>query len=297
MEWAMRETRIIHNFLLCLLITISINSPLSSQSHLKIDVPNVFFADTELRTLKSDYVNQSFSIEVYLPPSYSDSLKSFPVVYLLDSDISFGLAKNTIDWLLLGREIPELILVGISYREGFDNWWTKRSRDYTPSKDETEIWGDWPLAGGADDFIKFLKNELIPFIDSNYRTVENERTIAGISFGGLFASYVLFKEPILFSKYLMSGPALIWNNKYIFDLESDYFGKHKKLQVTMFTSVGGLDDSTNIIQPWKDFNEILKNRNYNGFKFKQEIFSNETHFSVWPSSFTRGIKFLFTDNK
>jgi len=66
-----------------------------------------------------------------------------------------------------------------------------------------KIWGEWPLAGGADNFKKFMQEELVPFIDSNYRTVKNDRTIAGLSFGGLFAAYVLFAEPSLFQRYIL----------------------------------------------------------------------------------------------
>jgi predicted alpha/beta superfamily hydrolase len=40
----------------------------------------------------------------------------------------------------------------------------------SPWKDSKKVWGDWPLAGGAGNFIKFLKEELLPWVDSNYRT-------------------------------------------------------------------------------------------------------------------------------
>ena len=207
-------------FFFCVIIHLLLSVAFSQSAKSGNDVEHVYFSDTELRKLQSKYVDQEYSLEIYLPPSYSDSLKSFPVLYLLDSDISFGMAKNIMDWLLLFKEIREVIVVGISYREGFSNWWSKRTRDYAPTKDQSKIWGEWPISGGADNFMKFIKLELIPFIDSNYRTVKNDRTIAGISLGGLFSTYVLFTDPLLFKNYIMSGSALIWDYKMAFKLES-----------------------------------------------------------------------------
>lgn len=257
------------------------------------DAELVYFNDTELRKLQSKYVDQEYSLEIYFPPSYSDTSKSFPVLYLLDSDKSFGMAKNIVEWLLLNNEIREVIIVGISYREGFTNWWSKRSRDYTPTKDTSKKFGEWPLAGGANNFIKFLKHELIPFIDLNYRTLKNDRSIAGLSFGGLFCTYVLFTEQALFKNYIMSGAApLFWDNKIIFDIEAKYFISNKNLSATVFTAVGEFEPQY-IIQPWKEFNEIIAKRNYVGLNFHNKIFEGETHLSTWPSALTRGIKIIF----
>ena len=166
-------------------------------------LPGVTLPSTELRTLKSRFVDQEYKLQIFLPPGYADASKSFPVLYLLDGDKSFGMARDIVDWLIFRREIPQIIIVGIAYDEGSKAWWDKRSRDYTPWKDRMKIWGEWPLAGGADNFKKFMQEELVPFIDSNYRTVKNDRTIAGLSFGGLFAAYVLFEEPSLFQRYIL----------------------------------------------------------------------------------------------
>jgi len=258
--------------------------------------PGVTLQSTELRTLKSRYVEQEYKLQIFLPPGFADASKSFPVLYLLDADKSFGMARDIADWLIFNREIPQIIIVGIAYEEGSKAWWDKRSRDYTPWKDRTKIWGNWPLAGGADSFKKFLQEELIPFIDANYRTVKSDRTIAGLSLGGLFAAYVLFTEPSMFQRYIMSGAALIWDDYHLFKLEEEFSGKNKSLPVSVYTAVGELDDK-NIIKPWTDFNAILEKRQYTSLKLSAETIKSETHISVWPASLTRGLKAIFAKTK
>ena len=78
-----------------------------------------------------------------------------------------------------GGFIPEMILIGISNQQN-------RTRDLTISKITNRQGGAYNLeTGGAENFLKFLKNELIPHIEKNY-PVTNYRTLIGHSFGGLF---------------------------------------------------------------------------------------------------------------
>ena len=62
-------------------------------------------------------------------------MKEYPVVYLLDADKSVGMAKDIADWLMFGKEIQDIIIVGISYSKDDETWWQNRSRDYIPTSD------------------------------------------------------------------------------------------------------------------------------------------------------------------
>ena len=142
--------------------------------------PKVCLENTELHAFRSRFVDQEYQLQIYLPPSYSDPSNSFPVLYLLDADKSFGMAKDILEWLTWSQEIPELMIVGIAYAEGTRQWWQKRSRDYTLSKDSTRIWGEWPLAGGGEAFLQFIAQELIPFMDATFRTQADDRVVVGL---------------------------------------------------------------------------------------------------------------------
>ena len=258
----------------------------------KTSVTEVTLANTRLHLLSSKNVEQVYRIEVALPPSYADSSKSFSVLYVLDADKSFGMARDIVGWLSWIGEIPQLIVVGISYGGTTSDWWQKRSRDYTPTKDRSRIWGEWPLAGGADNFKAFMKDELFPLIETTYRTQSRDRSIVGLSFGGLFATYVLFSEPSLFSRYIIIAPALKWDNSRILEYEQKYHSQKAVLEAIVFTAIAELDEPS-INEPWHDFNQILHQRNYQSLSWKEQVFPGETHISVFPGALSRGLKVVF----
>ena len=257
--------------------------------------PLVSIPGSEHHTIQSSYVDQTYQIKVWLPLDYAGSKDSFLTVYLLDADLHFGMASDIVRWLQRFQEIPGVIVVGISYGQGDGAWWDNRTRDYTPSNDRTRLWGDWPLAGGAEDFRAFLKEELIPFIENRYRVLSGSRVIAGISFGGLFSAHVLFTEPELFQGYIFSSAPFAWDDGALWRAEREYFANHKRLPAFVFSAVGEWEDPERMVKPWQAFNTHLKSRRYEGLLFEAVLFERETHFSVWPAAFTRGLKYVVSE--
>jgi hypothetical protein len=254
----------------------------------------VCLENTEQFYLESKYVaGENYIIQVGLPIGYSPTKKSYPVLYVLDGDKSFGMTKEIADWLMWSNEIKDIIVIGISYGEGTDIWWEKRARDYTHSNDTVSAKGWFESTGGADNFLKFMKNDLFPAINKNYRTNKDSTAIMGISFGGMLSSYVLFTQPEMFNGYIIIAPPLSWNYKSIFKLETEYFRNHKELNKTVYIAYGTLDDKDLIINPTDEFIKNIQMRNYEGFKFTSRIFEGETHISVYPTALTNGLKTIF----
>ena len=178
--------------------------------------------NTQQFSIRSKYVaGENYIIQVGLPVNYSASQKSYPVLYVLDGDLGFGITKGIADALaILSKEIKDIIVIGISYGQGPDIWLKKRARDYTPGED-TIIAKKWfPTYDGADNFLKFIRNELFPVVNNDYRTNPDSSAIMGISFGGLLSSYILFKQPDLFKGYIIADPSLFWNSKRSFQIRT-----------------------------------------------------------------------------
>jgi predicted alpha/beta superfamily hydrolase len=250
--------------------------------------------NTEQFQIESKSVpGENYIIQVGLPIGYSPSKRSYPVLYVLDGDKSFGMTKEIADWLMWSNEIRDIIVIGISYGKGTDIWWEKRARDYTHCNDTVSAKGWFKSTGGADNFLKFMKNELFPAIDNNYSTNKDSVTIAGISFGGMLSTYVLFTQPEMFNGYIIIAPPLSWNYKSIFKLETEYFRNHKELDKTVYMAYGTLDDKDLIIDPTDEFIRIIRMRNYEGLKFVPQIFEGETHISVYSTALTNGLKNVF----
>jgi predicted alpha/beta superfamily hydrolase len=250
--------------------------------------------NTEQFKIESKSVpGENYIIQVGLPIGYSPSKRSYPVLYVLDGDKSFGMTKEIADWLMWSNEIRDIIVIGIGYGKGTDIWWEKRARDYTHCNDTVSAKGWFKSTGGADNFLKFMKNELFPAIDNNYSTNTDSVTIAGISFGGMLSTYVLFTQPEMFNGYIIIAPPLSWNYKSIFKLETEYFRNHKELDKTVYMAYGTLDDKDLIIDPTDEFIRIIQMRNYEGLKFVPQIFEGETHISVYSTALTNGLKNVF----
>jgi predicted alpha/beta superfamily hydrolase len=199
--------------------------------------------NTEQFSLTSKYVaGENYIIQVGLPIGYAPSKKSYPVLYVLDGDKSFSMTKEIADWQMWSKEIKDIIVVGISYGQGMDAWWQKRARDYSHCADTINV--NWvKQAGGADNFLKFVKNELFPVINQNYKTNQDSIAIMGLSLGGMLGTYILFTQPELFKGYIIIAPSLGWNNNSILKMEDDYSGNHKELNKLVYMAYGSLDNN------------------------------------------------------
>jgi predicted alpha/beta superfamily hydrolase len=155
-------------------------------------------------TLKSDILRENRLLMIYLPFGYERTNKRYPVLYLLDGNTHFLNAAAIVNFLSHNRHIPPMIVVAIPN--------TKRTRDFTPTKDKERTG-----SSGADKFIIFLKNELFPFIENEYRTVPY-RVLFGHSLTGMFAIYTLFTDPTMFQAYIAVSPGLDYINRYVLSL-------------------------------------------------------------------------------
>jgi hypothetical protein len=189
--------------------------------------------------------------------------------------------------MTLFQEIPDVIIVGIGYPASSTIDWTRnRFRDMTP----THVQGFNP-SGKADNFISFIKKELYPYIENNYRVDTTDRCYFGHSLGGLVGSYILIEHPELFNHYILGSPSYWWDDKEIMKRLS---GKNYIISnniKTIYTYIGGEEDVH--VTNWKEFNDILINKLNKSTKFSQKVYDGETHVSVPAAAFSTAIKFVY----
>ncbi|MED5545428.1 MAG: alpha/beta hydrolase-fold protein [Pseudomonadota bacterium] len=131
----------------------------------------------------------------------------FPVLYLLDGDMTFASAVETAQRLArFGRDEgqSEGIVVAIGYPDG-DDMLARRSFDYTPEGPPDAVAHP---TGGAPAFRRFLAGDLMPRITGRYRIDTARQTLWGHSFGALFVLDTLLGEPELFRNYVATSPSL-----------------------------------------------------------------------------------------
>jgi predicted alpha/beta superfamily hydrolase len=145
------------------------------------------------------------------------------------------------------------------------------------------------------DFLKFIKLDLIPFIEKNYRVKSNERTYAGFSLGGLFGLYTMLEDSQLFKNDIIGSPSIWYKDNYVMSLLKNYAGNHTDLPVRLYVSVGSLEEEINagMVRNMLEFTSILKSKHYKNFLLKTDIIENETHQSSPSVCFLHGLHFLF----
>src|SRR3982751_229731 len=126
------------------------------------------------RITSSLVAGQEYQLHIMLPGGYANSNKVYPVVYLMDSQWDFPLVTALYGQQYFDGFIPQMIIVGVTWGGKNPNPDSLRARDYTPTKQNGT-----PQSGGADQFLSFMKEELFPFIEKNYRADKTDRTLMG----------------------------------------------------------------------------------------------------------------------
>lgn len=255
----------------------------------------VTLPNTEIRLLHSEQTNADYKLYISLPQNYRTDTLNYPVVFMLDADYSFALARNICEHIAERNQMPGLLLVAIAYG-GPPNYRVNRTRDYTPTKSLTGGYGPeyQKHSGGGEKFRGFIREELLPFIASNYR-VTQERTFVGHSYGGLFGAWVLFTTPELFQQYILVSPSLWYDGHLMFRIAKEFAATHAELPAKLYLTVGSREFSSqgSMITDLQNFAAQIESRKFKGLEMRTHVFDDETHNSVFPLGFSKGIRFMY----
>ena len=218
---------------ICIRVILSLVTAMSFTYHLYGQHAGSFVLG-HIDQLQSTILGETRVLNIYLPEGYvQNDTAGYPVIYLLDgsADEDFvhvaGLIQfSTMSWV---NRMPPSILVGIAN--------TDRRRDFSFP---TTIAADkdlFPTTGKSADFIRFLADELQPYIKKQYRT-NNSKTIIGQSLGGLLATEILLKQPNLFTEYIIISPSLWWDNGSLLTYDAAIFKSDFTETVNVYIGVG-----------------------------------------------------------
>lgn len=236
-------------------------------------------------TLKSSVLGEERAILVRTPVGYETNKQSYPVLYMTDGDAHIAHTSSSVEFLARNGRMSELIVVGITN--------TDRTRDLTPTKGvQTGATGapQFPTAGGADNFLKFIETELIPDIEKRYR-VKPYRILAGHSLGGLFAMHALLSRPEVFQSYVAVSPSLQWDNQILIKRAEDFLKTHKDLNATLFMSLG--NEPGPIDDGFHQMKQTLTRNPVKGLDWEAQQWTDEDHGSVVLRSHYFGLRKVY----
>lgn len=245
---------------------------------------------------------RSFRVFVATPKAPAPA-GGYPVFYVLDANIMFATAVDTVRALERRPGGSPAIVVGIGYDDGVDAG-KERAFDLTPRLGSPEP--KQPGTGGAEGFLKFIQTQLKPEIARRYKVDATRETLFGHSFGGLFTLYALINDPGLFDSYVAASPS-IWFEDQLIKKDNVRKRLEPKLAVTGATprvliTVGEYEQaadpdyppprvdilmSRNQVSNARDFAEWLK---LPGIAAKFELVPGEDHGTVIPVAVARGVR-------
>ena len=237
----------------------------------------------ETFTIESKVMREVRRINVYKPPGYTDSSARVPVLYMPDG----GIAEDFL-------HVAGLVQVGVGNGTmrafllvGIEN--TERRRDMTGPTENAEDRKIAPRVGGSAAFREFIRKELMPAIESRYRTTD-ETAIVGESLAGLFVVETFLREPDMFDTYIAFDPSLWWNNgKIVADMPALLKGRKltgKSLYIATSSNAG-------FAELGPRFDTAIRSSSMAGLEWRYTTLPSETHATIYHPAALQAFRALF----
>jgi hypothetical protein len=259
-------------------------SPLRAQSGSppsSLTSPSLPVIIGERTTFRSAVLGAEYPLVIYRPGGYERNNERYPLLILLDGDAHFHHATGVVDFLVANQRIPPMIVVGVGNRN--------RTRDLTPPTVDPAL---RDRAGGADQFLRFLSEELIPYLDQSNRTLDY-RVLVGHSFGGLFALHALTTRPDVFDGYISISPSTWWNQQAVASALPGFLAKHPELRASLYLTTG--NEGGEMLTSAQRIAEILKRDAPATLQWQFHHMPAESHGSIPHRSLYDGLEAMFGD--
>jgi predicted alpha/beta superfamily hydrolase len=248
-------------------------------------------------TIYSNILKEKRLVYVHVPEG--DKNERYPVLYVLDGETHFQSAVAIVEQI--SGIIPNMVVVGITN--------TDRERDLTPthvSPDRIINAGDAAKSGGGENFMNFIQNELIPYVDAHYPTTPY-RVFSGHSLGGLAVVDAFFNHASLFSAYIAIDPSLWWDGRRWIEQAEKRLPQLNLNNKSLFIAIAnnlpaGLDTlsvlkdtsiNTSFSRSVLTFVHSLQNTRPEGLHFGAKFYPNEWHGSVELNAEYDALRYLF----
>jgi predicted alpha/beta superfamily hydrolase len=234
----------------------------------------------KIDSLNSAILNQKRFIQVFVPAGYKGGTSvKYDVLYVLDGgNWNTGLIMQIQRFIEAQGLMPSTIVVSVM---GID-----RNVELTPTVLKT-----WNApTGGADKFLAYIKDELIPYVNKRYPS-NGDNTLWGHSLGGMFVMYALLKEPNVFKAYISVDPSLWWDNCYVPKLAAARLPALTTSNITLFLS--GREGPNFHEMKVDTMGLVLKKTAPVNLNWKVVAYPGETHSSVRLKSVYDGLKFTY----
>jgi predicted alpha/beta superfamily hydrolase len=237
-------------------------------------------------TLKSPETGTEYRIFIEAPDETHEPGPWAPVLFT-DGDDQFAAAVKAYHAARKVREVPALLLVGIGYGASYAKPANRRLRDYTPTMMATE-----QGSGGADAFLAFLVQTLVPELSRRYLLRAGAGGLAGHSLGSLLVLHALFLPRPAFTRFLASAPSLWWDDRALIGAAQRLQRTGVSLPAKVFLC-SGVDDSPSMTGDLSLLEDQLAAAPFPELEVISRRFPGRDHYNVLPDAFRAGLGALF----
>lgn len=239
--------------------------------------------------IESKKVGETRIINIWTPPTYEKGNDSFPVLYMPDGGIKedFPHIANTLEKLIKEKSIQPIILVGIEN--------TVRGRDLTGYSETKEDEQYCPLTDGAKNFRVFITQELIPDINSKYRT-SDKKAIIGESLAGLFVMETFMQHPEIFDFCIAIDPSIWWNDHYLVRKADELLRKFPDKKIKLWFAGSSLENHKySITQYTNQLAKILKDNAPSKLQWEYSYEPKEKHNTIFRATKEKALKWALNE--
>ncbi len=277
-------------------------------------------SNTQSFSYRSDGMDRVYDISIGLPPGYNrDSNKNHPALIVTDGNRVFPILHGIVAGVAAaqpdGIEQPIVISIGTPFEEGQKAYGRRRLYEFSPPNwemkdrfglvitnlcENTYELSTIECVGGAPRFLKFITNELLPDLQTEFRINQDDLGLFGVSAGGFFASWAMFQDNSPFSRYLISSPAMAYGDGEIFRLEAGYAKSHDDLPIRVYLGSGTLEMSDpyleavgKIVSGHVHLGGVMQSRNYPSLELHSELHQGMGHMDTPAIVAARGLRLLY----
>ncbi len=243
--------------------------------------PQYAFRDLKMH---SEILGEQRRLIVMLPKEYKNTLSTYPTLYILDAESRLKEASEAVQFLMDNHFIPPVIMVGINN--------TDRFRDMTPV-DSVLMKSLYPTRGHADTFLWVLRNEIIPFVNKNFRA-SSRRVLAGYDYSGNFVLNTFIKGNDIFDKYLCISPMLWWNGSSVLG-DMQMFLKNNSIAGKYLFLSFGRNESPKMKADAHILERILSRNAAYAINWDCMWLPNQDHYTLYRESLTKGLEAIYKD--
>jgi predicted alpha/beta superfamily hydrolase len=277
---------------------------LVAKEHPMLNLSPASIPATHARIVHSAMANDDYLISVALPFHYEERPDTvWPVIYVLDGNMHFNMVVDMVRFMYIRvefcNELPDALIVGVGYPvtgtliEILHKAMHLRMRDFVLGRDESGeafMQEHFPIAapipsGNGLSFMRFLRQELIPWIETDYQADPADRTLLGHSMGANFALYTLFHHPDLFQRCVAASFDPILDQEQAFAEDND------NLPVRLHLIWEGISQQ-DLAGP-RSLVDRLTTRGYDGLRITHETVVG-THCAMAPFAYQSGLVKVFS---